>query len=332
MTNRVHLERQGLLDRLRDVSLRGWLELGFQLALTGPLVLAVLAMSGVGHRSIDILAQFTVPAMVATAGATVALFLLRFRGAAGFGLAGCGALIIACYPQLAPPFGRAEAGAPILRLYSANLFYLNNDTTAIRASIDAAAPDIIVLIELGQETTANIDRILKGYPHRIASMRLDQTRGPSRSLIASRYPLVPLTDPQDGLHSVAAIADTPLGCVNIVGVHLTRPWPYQFQWGQISQTMALTDIRRGLTGPVIVAGDFNSVSSARIGRQVQQEMGLLPAPGFPGTWPAALPSPLGITIDQVYRSPDLALVSRKLGRPNGSDHRPVITELTRAVR
>ena len=38
----------------------------------------------------------------------------------------------------------------------------------------------------------------------------------------------------------------------------------------------------------------------------------------------------GITIDQIYRSPDLALITRRLGEPTGSDHRPVITEFTRA--
>ena len=40
----------------------------------------------------------------------------------------------------------------------------------------------------------------------------------------------------------------------------------------------------------------------------------------------------GITIDQVYRSPDLALVSRRLGEPTGSDHRPVVTEFRKALR
>jgi endonuclease/exonuclease/phosphatase (EEP) superfamily protein YafD len=121
-----------------------------------------------------------------------------------------------------------------------------------------------------------------------------------------------------------------LGPVNVIGVHLTRPWPFQEQWGQISETMALTAIRRSLEGPVVVAGDFNSVSSARIGRQVKKDVGLVPAPGFPGTWPAALPAALGVTIDHVWRSPDLALTGRRLGRPTGSDHRPVVVELTRA--
>jgi endonuclease/exonuclease/phosphatase (EEP) superfamily protein YafD len=41
---------------------------------------------------------------------------------------------------------------------------------------------------------------------------------------------------------------------------------------------------------------------------------------------------LGLTIDQVYHSPGLAIMTRSLGRPTGSDHRPVVTEITRARR
>ena len=63
---------------------------------------------------------------------------------------------------------------------------------------------------------------------------------------------------------------------------------------------------------------------------VKRDMDLIPAPGWPGTWPAQLPSFAGMTIDQVYRSPDLALLGRRLGRPSGSDHRPVVTRLTLA--
>lgn len=331
MTTGVHHERQGPFARLAGWPPKRWLEALIQLGLIGPLVLAVAALSGVGHRWVDILAQFTAPMLTATAVFTLLTAVLRLRAATLQGGVVCAVLLVAVWPQWAPPMGRAEPGAPTIRMYSANLYYLNNDVAAIRRSIAAADPDIVVLIELGQEPARRIDEILDGYPYRAASMRMDQTRGPSRSLIASRYPLTPLEDRPDGLHSVTAVAETPIGRLNVIGVHLTRPWPYQYQWGQITQTMALGDIRRDLTGPVIVAGDFNSVSSARIGRHVRRELGLTPAPGFPGTWPSALPSPFGMTIDQVYRSPDLAFISRRLGRPTGSDHRPVVTEFTRAA-
>ena len=302
-----------------------------RLILAAPLGLALIALSGIGHRGLDILAQFTAPALAVTAILTVLVALARLKTAALHGLAACLALILAVAPQWFPDGPRPEAGAPIVRLYSANLYYLNDDVPAIRASIEEADADVVVLIELGRNAAGRIDEVLAGYPHRAASVRMDQTRGPSRSVIGSRYPLTALPDQPDGLHAVATVVRTPLGRLSVVGVHLTRPWPFQEQWGQISQTMALETVIEGLDGPVVVAGDFNSVSSARIGKQVRRDLGLHPAPGLPGTWPAALPAPLGVTIDQVYASPDLAFVRRRRGRATGSDHRPVVTEFTRAA-
>ena len=51
-----------------------------------------------------------------------------------------------------------------------------------------------------------------------------------------------------------------------------------------------------------------------------------------GTWPAVAPSVIGMTIDQVYRSPELAVLDRRLGLRTGSDHRPVITRFAKAAR
>ncbi|WP_439476182.1 endonuclease/exonuclease/phosphatase family protein [Brevundimonas sp.] len=292
--------------------------------------IAALVLAGVDNRAVDLLAQFTAPVLIATALLTVVAGMLRTKVPAGLGALASLVLALAVWPQWFPKAPAPDPDAAIIRVYSANVFYLNNDTARIRRSIEAADADVVVLIELASDPALKIDQLLEGYPHRAASMRLDQTRGPSRSVIASRWPLSVRADPPDGLHAVTATVRTPLGPVNVVGVHLTRPWPFQHSWGQISQTMALNTVVEGLTGPVVVAGDFNSVSSARIGKQVQRDIGLRPAPGFPGTWPGGLPSALGVTIDQVYASPDLAFVSRRLGRPTGSDHRPVVTEITRA--
>lgn len=330
MTNPVHPERQGPPFSLPHWTPRHWLETLLLLGLTPLAGIAALVLAGVDNRVVDLLAQFTAPLLIAMVLLTGGLALLRLRKPAALGVLTSLLLVLAVWPQWFPKASTPDPDAAIVRVYSANLFYLNNDTARIRQSIEAADADIVVLIELASDPALKIDQLLEGYPHRAASMRLDQTRGPSRSLIASRWPLTARADPPDGLHAVAATVQTPLGTVNVVGVHLTRPWPFQHPWGQISQTMALDTVAEGLDGPVVVAGDFNSVSSARIGKQVQRDLGLRPAPGFPGTWPGDLPSAFGITIDQVYASPDLAFVSRRLGRPTGSDHRPVVTEITRA--
>ncbi|MGV9008501.1 endonuclease/exonuclease/phosphatase family protein [Brevundimonas sp.] len=300
------------------------------LGLLAPLTLAVAALSGSGHRWIDILAQFTAPALTATVLLTALVAVTRLWRATAFGLIVSVTLLVAVWPQWFPVQPPARPGAPELTLYSANVHYLNTDIARMRRSIDQADPDIIVLVELSLQTADGIERLLGDHPYRIHATLLDQARGPARSIIASRYPLTRIDTFDDLLNDVAAVADTPLGPVNIVGVHLTRPWPYEYQHGQVIQTENLADLRRTTTGPMIVAGDFNSVSSARIGRQVRDEVGLHPAPGILGTWPSSLPSIFGMTIDQVYRSPDLTFTSRRLGRPNGSDHAPVVTTFTLA--
>lgn len=330
MTTPVHRQRQEPRAR-RPAGVRGRAEISMGVAMTASLLLGLLALSGIGHRWLDILFQFTAPILLLTIIVTTVLGLVRRWMAVAIGLAATVILTCAVAPQWFPDSPAPRAGAPVVRLYSANLWALNTDVEAITASVAAADADVVVLVELGDGPAARIDQVLAGYPHRIATPRIERSSGAARSVIASRWPLTVIRDRPDGLHAIGASVRTPLGPLNVMGVHLTRPWPFQEQWGQISQTMALGAVLRDLRGPVVVAGDFNSVSSARIGRQIRRDLGLHPAPGFPGTWPTAAPSAFAVTIDQVYRSPDLTFVSRRLGRPTGSDHRPVVTEVTLAV-
>lgn len=298
--------------------------------VAGGVAFALLVLSGMRNQYADLAAQFTAPALVAMLVVAAMLAGLRLWRLSALAALAAVLLMIAVWPQWFPEGKRPEPGAPGLSIYSANLYVENRDVEAIIASIRAADADVVMLIELGDATAPRLDEIVAGYPWRVASPRIDRPKGGVRSVIASRYPLTRLPRVPE-VEAVAARARTPLGDLNLVSVHLTRPWPFEESWGQISQTMALTRLVRTLEGPVLVAGDFNSVSSGRIGRQVRADMGLIPAPGFPGTWPSFAPAPAAITIDQVYVSSDLAIISRKLGRANGSDHRPVVVSLTRAA-
>ncbi|QTC89996.1 endonuclease/exonuclease/phosphatase family protein [Brevundimonas goettingensis] len=297
--------------------------------LAAPLTIGVAALSGLDHRWPDILAQFTAPALAATALFTLVLLALRLRGAAIAALTVSAILAAALWPQAMPDAGKARPGAPVVTLYSANLHYRNTDTGRIRASITAADPDIIVLIETSAPVAARLDTVLAGYPHRQISAN-GVHKGKDATVIASRYPLTSSRPWDFSQNYMVTVVDSPLGRLNVVGAHLTRPWPFQIQWEQIRQATDLTDLMSGLSGTTIVAGDFNSISSGRIGRQIKSETGLKANPGWPGTWPAQLPAVLGMTIDQVWRTPDLAVVSRQIGQRNGSDHRPVVTHLTLA--
>ena len=220
--------------------------------LAAPAAIALSALTRIGHRWTDLLAQFTAPALAATLALTLLYALMRLRPGMITGLGVTVLLILAVWPQWLPQGGALpREGAPTLTLYSANLWARNTDVEAITRSIAEAKADIVVLVELGDAPSAQLDRVLADYPHRVLNARVDRPSGAARAAIASRYPLTAIADRPDGLVSVAATAQTPLGPVNIIGVHLTRPWPFQYQWGQINQAAALAAIRRDMTGPVI---------------------------------------------------------------------------------
>lgn len=310
--------------------LRWFLTTAVALLSAGPFVIAVAALSGHGHRWVDILAQFVGPALVAVVLLLAAALLIgsRIAGAvAGLSLA---FVVVAGSPQWFPSKGWASE-QPGFTLYFANLFVGNDDVEAIARSVRDADADIVVLIEIGDRSRPGLDRVLAAYPHRVTTPRFAGGAGPSTMLIASRWPLTQRPIELMHMFGVAAEVATPSGPVTVAGIHLTRPWPYQYQWAQIIQTQELLEWRGTIEGPLVVAGDFNSVSSARIGRMVRAEGGLVAAPGWPGTWPSFLPSWAGITIDQVYRTPDLALTDRRIAGDTGSDHRPVVVSLVRSA-
>jgi endonuclease/exonuclease/phosphatase (EEP) superfamily protein YafD len=293
--------------------------------LGAPALILLASLAGSRHRWADILVQFASPALVGTLILLISYLLLRRRLNQVIALGLAGGLAFVAWPQWAPDGGRPAPEAPVLRVYSANVWIRNSDVEAMRRSIEAADPDIIMLIEMGPATRDQVDTLLAGYPYR--SEPADQGDVLNRAIIAARFPIAEFGRRPDGLHAVMVRGETPLGPMNFVITHLTRPWPFEAQEGQIHQVEALTARVVPLTDPVVIAGDFNSVTTGRIGRMIRSDMELNAAPGWPGTWPSALPGPARITIDQVYVTQELAVRDRRLGQSTGSDHMPVITEI-----
>lgn len=315
--------------------MRRLLRHGLTAALAGAwLALAAVAASALlrpEHRYAELLLQFAGPALTAALLVLVAAALLR-RPVAAAGFAG---VALALAAALAPAWrGHPPAeGEPLARVYVANLWALNGDIPRIAASVAEADAEVVVLIELGDAAAARLDEILAGYPHRVSTPRVDRPSGAARSVVASRWPLEARdADLADGLSAVTAEAVLPDGSrLRVLGAHLTRPWPFQWEHAQARQAERLAARLGEAPRRTLVVGDFNAVRQGRPVRRLVDEAGLRLAPAVRGTWPAALPAPLRITIDQALVSPDLVVTRRTLGRATGSDHRPVIVELAAAA-
>jgi endonuclease/exonuclease/phosphatase (EEP) superfamily protein YafD len=319
-----------MMARLRAIFIAVWPTL-VCLILVGPwLVPALARFSGIGHRWVDIVAQFTAPALIGALVATLLVAALKRPRLMMVALTGLLVCVVAVLPQAEPAHGVRDRNAPVLTVYSANLNADNGDVDAINASIRQARADIVILIEVSPAAFAARDVILADYPYQKASETIVPAGSRGSVIIASRYPLSDVAVEKDQLSALETLARTPLGPLHLVGVHMTRPWPFQYQWGQIIQAELLANRLKGVKDPILVAGDFNTVSNARIGRQIKAQTGLTPAGAWPGTWPTALPTWLGIGIDHQWRSDDLVFLSRRIGRRTGSDHYPVVTRITRA--
>ena len=303
---------------------------GFLLGLS-PLVVAASALLQINHRVPELLLQFTAPLLVATALATALAAILRLKATMVAGLISTVLLAFAVAPQWFPESPKPAENSPELRVYWSNVWARNHDLEAISASVKAASPDIVLMAEVSPAVNDNLDTILPEHLYRVVSVVGNRNVAPARVLIASRWPIRPHDEnTQDRLTAISALAQTPLGEVGLMSAHLTRPWPYRTHGAQMTQARDMARLRPLLGQRAIIAGDFNSVSNSYLGRYVAKDMGVRPAPAFPGTWPSNVPSPLGITIDQVWHSPELAVKSRELGKANGSDHRPVIVRFTAA--
>lgn len=104
----------------------------------------------------------------------------------------------------------------------------------------------------------------------------------------------------------------------IVAPHLTKPYYENFQLHEFER---LTSLLAKISGPVIMAGDFNSAPWAPGFVDMVQAAGLRTGPHEPGTWPVTA-AQWGIPIDHVLaRAPAHIEAVHALPSSFGSNHR-----------
>ncbi|HEY0051914.1 MAG TPA: endonuclease/exonuclease/phosphatase family protein, partial [Caulobacteraceae bacterium] len=233
------------------------------------------------HPALDVLTHLAEPARPLAFLAAGAMLALRLRGPALSILLAASALTIGMATEHRPAHAddRAE-----LTVYSANLWWENENVDATAASIAAANADVVVLIELGDAQSEALDRLLAGYPNRVTTPRVGWRRGASRNVIASRLPLEKIEDTGDGLAVVSARLRLPDGTnLRVLGAHLTRPWPLRAHYAQPWQAVRLAERVGASAEPTLLVGDFNAAPHGRAVTRVEARTPLRAAAGEGGT-------------------------------------------------
>ncbi len=223
--------------------------------------------------------------------------------------------------------------APTLRLFYANLMASNPSAQRLLPQIEAADPDLLVLLELTAAWRQRLEAQLATYPQRLEAPREDCFGiGVYSRLPLRRSELHDLDAP--GLLISVPAADVVLATADkelrLLAAH-TVPPVFQQAWrARDVQLRQLASLAAQDSEPLLLVGDLNATAFTPGLRTLQRQAQLTrvaPAPWCAGTWPAGLPPWLRIPIDHCLVRGGVQIAAMETGGLFGSDHLPLVADL-----
>ncbi len=220
-------------------------------------------------------------------------------------------------------------GTP-LKVYSANVHLTNNDLSKLNQELQELDPDILLLLEVTPVHFEQLRSVIKTYPYHKEIKSFGEFE--IGFVFLSKFPILNnrVTKLSERCNFVLeAMLDINQKPVMFYGVHAQRPRIGNHNERK-DQFLRLARQIKEQSLPVIVAGDFNTTPYSPIFRELVKITGLKDSReglGWQPSWPTYFP-PLWIPIDHVLVTPDIQVRKRRTGSYIGSDHYPVIAELS----
>jgi endonuclease/exonuclease/phosphatase (EEP) superfamily protein YafD len=277
----------------------------------------------------DLVSHFQEPALAVTLVALAAAIPRRKKLAVAMGVLALVQALPMCRVWLPNPV-RADSSSDRIKIVMANVLADNYDYERLAALIEREQPDIIGLVEINRRWLDGLERLREQYPYQ---MNLPAgTRGmalwfrrPPESMDRPEQ-LVPEGNPL--IHATFLLGGK---LRHLWLVHPTNPLGHR---GRRLSNRELAAIARRVAdtgGSRLVVGDLNRTDGSPHFRSFERACGLRDSRlgfGREATWPVW--SPYRIAIDHAFLSADLAVVSRRVGPDIGSDHFPLILEISPA--
>lgn len=195
-----------------------------------------------------------------------------------------------------------------------------------RAMVDyilASRPDIVAVADRSAPGHEQVSRLAEAYP---ASLAAAGAGGP---IVLARTGVnltrLPAADALSGIDHIAARISIDGAQMDIVVLHLERPFPLTAE--SEDSVPALAEGLRGLDlEHLLLIGDFNRTPWMSSMSRLRSSLQLTTADAV-ATWPAQAWPMLRLPIDQVLAGAKLRVVNIGAGPAIGSDHLPVIAEI-----
>ena len=232
--------------------------------------------------------------------------------------------MIRLVPGFIPPPEAARSGASV-RVASFNVLVTNRNHAAAIEWTRKTSPDAIFFTEVSEDWAEALKELEQDYPHWI-------NEGPDFAFF-SKYPIASSSAElvsKSGYPLLKARLNSPGGPVTFIAGHPLPPLTSEWSIAMDEFMAAMAREAAAESGPVIVTGDFNSSrwsyksKPLRDAGLVEAAKGRSPGP----TWMRSNPI-LGIPIDRIlFRGQGTGCRNFEIGPDLGSDHRPVMAEIT----
>lgn len=298
----------------------------FYAALASLFLAAFAALFGRAHPLLDAFGQFLLPAIVGAASLALLAFLAARHTTGALAIAALLLNLAIVWPWLQTP-PTIEPNGPRFKLLLFNVFYHNPRLDLVAPLVRKSNADVVVLLEVTPRIRSRLGALETVYPYRIECWRQPRCD----ALILSRFPLtdnlsaLPAARTSRSLASV--VVDVEGRPLTLFAAHLTLPFPFNRYGRQPEQAAEVAGAVKAPAGARLLVGDFNAASWGATMIHISDAAGLTTLTGPGGSWPSFLPRQMGIPIDHVLASPELAFLSRELVAVTGSDHRAVLTEI-----
>ena len=299
-------------------------------AMLVPLLLFVASLLGRHFYLCELIGNFRayILAMLIPCG-----LILWFTGIRKRALMFGAASLWSCLGVLTPfiPHAQLPRGNEVVKIMSFNVLGTNREYDAVVDRIEQHDPDVVTILEFANEWSTALKRLDEKYPHQLLEPRWHGFG----IAIFSKRPLGNST----ATMLTKGVTDNPLltadieidgRAVRLAGVHLLSPMNRHRLKIRNKQLKEIADYLSQQEIPTIVMGDFNCTPWSPFLSDFLNRLNLRDSRmgfGYQASWNAAHPFLL-IPIDHAFVSPEIHVHSRILGDFAGSDHYPLVFDVS----
>jgi vancomycin resistance protein VanJ len=238
-------------------------------------------------------------------------------------------------PLFLPNPSKSIAGLAPFKVMSYNVWRGNQKMSTVANVIRKELPDILLLQEVNP---VPFDKLMGALGDLYSDSKLyfDYQQKMLQAVI-SRYPITPMDALPKKAKAQKVLIETPNGPITVFNIHPTKQAGWLRRHRQIS-SLLIEDIAVE-DGPLILGGDFNTTDQTQTYRLVNRYLHNAhweAGSGFGFTYPApksivkrGVPIPPLVRVDHIFYSHHfISKSARTLKESGGSDHLPVVAELT----